>query len=607
MAYRTECRKTVREFAHILKNFLTNPVSMDELDYSNSSGNGNIENINFNYANAQTEQWTLTYDGSNGNFTVQGSVSGSQGTADINTLYDNGIISFTIRNGSDAWADGDVVLINCTKGSTPAFEYINSGVYRKELKAELQGVKNIDLSWNSYSSYSFEVGYYMQPYGKLNKSDFLVATMFNTTCGSIDSSHKLNQVDCSIILTVPNSAFSGTDDAINLSYFTSNNITSETTKNIRINLLNGKYIKVLDTTLDISSYVDNISDWQDGLTVICINLRNSDGYVEVLINNSSIASTTIGDLAGFSFAIRNVYIQSCVSFYYWNRLINSSEIQTITDNGGFPTKTVANDYYASFANATYIYDYLIVAPARKFGFYYFDFGDSSIKYRYTIPSRKTQVHCGANAIQSSTQYTEYGGVDSYYHYNTQYIDFGEPEEILDKYWIVQDGNNVLLILKHFDPTKFANPVYNLFYIGWTNGDVNVDYPLMIGMKAGSFNWYDTQHSDYRFGLFYGNNVSVARDDGWYNNYITTPQMSSYWNSLLTTDNFTTVMRVNLYHNLSNNTEVVSYGTPKWLYVINTSDITPETEIYINGLKYIVIPDNSDSGSAYKFLVELNPE
>ena len=607
MAYRTECRKTVREFAHILKNFLTNPISMDEVDYSNASGNGNIENIGFNYANASTEQWKLTYDKSDGYFTVSGTVSGDKDNADIDKAYDNGIISFTIRNGSDAWVDGDVVLINCTKGSTPAFEYINSGVYRKELKAELQGVENVGLSWSIHSSYHFETLPTFTPNGKLNKNDFLLATMFNTYCSSIDSSHKLNQVDCSIIVTIPNSGFSGAEETINLSYFTSNNITSETAKDIRLNLLSGKYIKVLGTSLDISSYIDNITDWQDGLAVICINLRNSDGYVEILINNSSIASTTIDDLAGFSFAIRGVYFQNCVSFYYWDRLINSSEIQTITDNGGFPTETVANDYYASFANYTNVYDYLIVAPARKFGFYYFDFGGDYIQYRYTIPSRKTQVHCGANAPQSTTQYTEYGGVDSYYHYNTQYIDFGEPEEILDKFWVIQDGNNVLVVLKHFDPTKFANPVYNLFYIGWTNGDINVDYPLMIGMKAGGFNWYDTQHSDYRFGLFYGNNISVARDDGWYNRYVSTPQMSSDWNSLLTTDNFTTVMRVNLYHNMSGNTEIVSYGTPKWLYAINTSDITPETEIYINGLKYVVIPDNSDSGSKYNFLIELNPE
>jgi hypothetical protein len=71
MAYRVECNKTVKEAIDNLVNFLTSPISMDEPDYSNSQGNGNIENINFNYDNAQTETWEIKYDANNDVFKLK--------------------------------------------------------------------------------------------------------------------------------------------------------------------------------------------------------------------------------------------------------------------------------------------------------------------------------------------------------------------------------------------------------------------------------------------------------------------------------------------------------------------------------------------------------
>ena len=609
MAYRTECKKTVKEFGEILKNFLTNPVSMDEVDYSEAQGNGNIENINFNYSNAQTEEWTLTYSADNNNFSVSGSVSGDKDTANIDERYDNDIISFTIRNGDVAWQDGDKIKINCYKSSAKPFKLINSGIYRKDLKAELQGVKNLGIQDDSGSnSLEYTIN------GKLDNHAYILSRA-DIRCDSINTDHKFHQTDVAIHTSMATTPLEETAH-IYLHNFTSDSITSETTKSIDINLLHSR-LTICGTEVLLIDYTENLTSYEQP-THLTFNITNGTGQVDVYINGNLIKSVTVEVLKNSTFRVYNIFLPTGISLYTWSRLLTNDEIVTIHNNNGFPTSNVANDYYSSLLNNQYFAPYFIVSPANKFGFFHIDFGSGYIKYKNVLSAKwlPTIKHIGTR-YQAWDLYNETGN-EAYYPFKEQFIDFGELETVLDKFWVVHDGESILIVLKHFDPLKKDTPVYQLYYAGWTIGNNMYDFPVFIGMKSGEYNWWDTEHSDYRFGLTYNRNISVwcspiwgsndlYRKFGWYNEFVGTTQMSSSWNQIRTTDNFTTIMRVHLYYNYSGNTTQIPYGSPKWLYLINTFDVTPETSFYIDGVRYVVIPDNRDSGSKYNFLIELNQD
>lgn len=64
--------------------------------------------------NAPTETWTLTCTAESagaGTFSVVGSVSGAKANATVGVAYDNGLIAFTIADGTPDFAEGDVFTI----------------------------------------------------------------------------------------------------------------------------------------------------------------------------------------------------------------------------------------------------------------------------------------------------------------------------------------------------------------------------------------------------------------------------------------------------------------------------------------------------------------
>jgi len=609
MAYRTECKKTVREFMEILENFLTNPVSMDEPNFSESKGNGFLSHIKFNYDNAVTEEWSLKYDADNNRFAVSGSISGDKGYAYSGQRYDNDIISFTILDGDIAWEDGDLITIKCYKTVTEPFKLINKGIYRKNQKAELQGVKNLDIQDDSGRN---NLEYTLN--GKLNNHDYILSRA-DIRCDSINTDYKFNQTDVAIHTSILSTPLDETAH-IYLHNFTSDSVTSETTKSIDINLLHS-YLNICGTEVLLADYTETINYYTQ-FTHFTFNITNETGNVDIYINDELFKSVVVDTLKNASYRIYNIFLPAGISFYTWNRLLTSEEIVEIFNNKGFPPEGYANDYYSTLLNDKYFAPYFIVSSTKKFGFFHIDLGSGYIKYKNVLSAKwlPTVGHIGTR-YQSWDLYNETGN-ETYYPLEKQFIDFGELDTVLDQFWIVHDGESILIVLKHLDLERKSNPVYQLYYAGWTIGNNMYDFPVFIGMKSGEYDWYDTAHSDYRFGLTYNKNISVwcppirdsssfHREFGWYNEFVGTTQMSSSWNQIRTTDNFTTIMRIHLYYNYSGNTTQIPYGSPKWLYVINTFDITPETSFFIDGVRYIVIPDNSDSGSQYNYLIELNPE
>jgi len=86
------------------------------------TGNGALVGLEASPA-AVTETWTLTCTAAavnGGTFSVTGSVSGAQPSATVGTPYDNGLIKFTINDGSTDFAVGKQFQIPVTQGATSA-------------------------------------------------------------------------------------------------------------------------------------------------------------------------------------------------------------------------------------------------------------------------------------------------------------------------------------------------------------------------------------------------------------------------------------------------------------------------------------------------------
>lgn len=81
---------------------------LGSIDFTNTpggtaiSGNGTLSDFSVTGDNAPEETWTLTCTapGATATFSVVGSVSGAQANATVGTPYDNGIIAFTLNDGS---------------------------------------------------------------------------------------------------------------------------------------------------------------------------------------------------------------------------------------------------------------------------------------------------------------------------------------------------------------------------------------------------------------------------------------------------------------------------------------------------------------------------
>lgn len=115
MAWKTGYANGYKELLVALKGFLSNAKKA----YNIQAGGGNVGDGYVSAERASTspvdETWTLTATSAT-NFTVTGSVSGSQAAATVGTAYDNGIVAFTIIAGSTAFQSGDSFTFDVADG-----------------------------------------------------------------------------------------------------------------------------------------------------------------------------------------------------------------------------------------------------------------------------------------------------------------------------------------------------------------------------------------------------------------------------------------------------------------------------------------------------------
>jgi hypothetical protein len=121
------------EFLRTIQHFACGQLNEDS--YS-GTGNGEIKRLAVVANNAPKETWTVTCSVAAtdaGTFTVSGSTSGAQANATVGTLYDNGIISFLIEDGTTDFAVSDAFSLTTTNGIRTLYDDAFSGTGNGEI------------------------------------------------------------------------------------------------------------------------------------------------------------------------------------------------------------------------------------------------------------------------------------------------------------------------------------------------------------------------------------------------------------------------------------------------------------------------------------------
>ncbi len=127
------------------------------------TGNGTLSGVEASPSSI-TETWTLTCTATaanGGTFSVTGSVSGAKPAATVGVAYDNGLIKFTINDGSTDFAVGKQFQIPVTQGAASAagvaWEVLRYDTVSANRQLILKGkgytgLEEIFVGWRTYQS-----------------------------------------------------------------------------------------------------------------------------------------------------------------------------------------------------------------------------------------------------------------------------------------------------------------------------------------------------------------------------------------------------------------------------------------------------------------------
>jgi len=630
MAYRVECKKTVKEAIDNLVEFLSNPVSM-ETSYDLAQGDGNIENITFNPDTVVTETWEIKYDATNDVFKVTGSVSGAKDDAQIDQAYDNGIISFTIRQGENEWQDGDIVTIDVIKGSSKPFKVLaNFEENDVEVnKAWIAGTYGFDVTYThiigsvgrtqNFNKYKNKKIYFSRGgnIGATHYSFEKIAPFRNgrVYCSDINSSSHSIDGDVTLVLHAQFGELVKADLSNNyyinrmyISNFTSDYYTSEKNFYIQTDLRDGNLYFDDEVLCNIVDIVEG-----KGPVTLVVLINSTEGKLSVYVDGVKVVDNLQNDKWKNFKGLFGKQIDAPVyvsSYYVWDRLLTEEEINSFDENG-FPPKEL-NDFYISLFNDTGLYKNVLL-QTNKSGF--LQIKNNEIRF-FNVVNFIGETEDYLQSLNSSIyvvpnyewNYQMNRATNVSFNENINFyipkLHWGLHNEMIEKYWYVTDGEDILIVLKKYDPSQTENPTYQIFYLGWGEGDKTYDLPFVLGW--GGNNAYDVNNDSFRFGLMYNDNTSFWNGTSWVNNYVSDGALSGEWREIINDNQSISVIKVNKYRNIADDLKIINFGSPKWLYLINFTEIQPETEVYINGVKHIVIPDNHIK-APYNYLVELNEE
>lgn len=654
MAYRIEQNVSWRGMWNNLHTFLTEMTNIYDVSYESAAGDGIFSNLSVPTATATTEIWTFICTDASypQTFSAQGNVTGNTATVTVDTPYDNGVIKFTLTNGSTPWQINDIISFSTETSSDPVWE---------SLSFDEGPVQVIPRFYKKHTnSYVNIYGQFMHlPDGP--KSDSCTFTATKKSAGTnYNMTSPFNPSDGlhSCITDFSNGYSTHGPDTLNewaISFWSRHHITTHAdkwyTSNIFGSLIiansgNGKYsnlgVRLTSTGIGLygryNKYGTVLNFGHSTYNYFLNNPHNADDWafntinvlgdtITLFINGVEAGSTTDVDISELNYTLDGVTgLHHISDLLVWNKNLTISDMSNIIAS---PNRVTSDDINVIDCIE---YDYEDLLP--KIMVHNKDNNNNSISAVFNPmnkPYFSYQLSMSFRGIKSyrnlSKEEVELTTNNLYYHrdlpaeypcksYN--YLLGAEPSHIVDKYWFIASNEFIIVAYKTYDPsTQQQLPVYQVGYIGKSKTIEEYAYKVHLGTSSTPSDYWYTGSSAFRSGVLYTNTST------WLGYFLyERPQYIGKGNQLgglLETENSYNIYPIthhsetgraptwewagqSQYANLQYNE---NYGQLHNISGIQTINVDAEDVVIIDGVKHIALTDTTRAGTDSLILLKLD--
>jgi len=640
MAYRVGTNVTTKQMVDDLYDFLTTLSSVTELDYL-SKGNGTLDGLHVERT-ATAETWTLTFVEYNGDgkavFDVQGTVTGDSGQAVENELYDNGQVSFTILPGDTQWVAGDRIVFKVEGGSLPPFEVLES--HRKLIKFQTKRGKwarpvNENYTYLGIIPGRFENTWAVRSiYGNMRDKKGYNIPEDNITDYNVSPEGKLvfsfwirNLIPYSQMRYASHLMYNWFDvDIVPLDYHSNNFFFSHGYIQLWDNSIyymraNDYYYDRMYTPFDWHLFVI-IGDRVNGIMKIYMDDANLvyDGTV-------STAATTHYNITRWFTVMADIY-----ELVQWNDVLEEGEIQALYAATSPLSPSDSRIWEMPIISDKYSLRQFIVKSTTGSDFpVYLKIEPYPFGRSYTQPLLHIDAgHHFVTSVENDLlpilvdeyQFSVPGTVQNYgfHDYLTKKINSSqtsnytrtgllirEPEEKINKYWFVSDGEFLIVVLKIYDEeASTPYPVYQVLYAGPVNCSGTLPYLNVVQSTHNGQDSWTTTDSNFTFEYSrrssYGILDCLLKNNNDQTLYKNGPTNIPYWADINVNYSFEVLPVYSNFAGYNNSNATINYIF-KNLYFSPNVDLSPEDLIYLNGKRALVVQDGN--ATEHKIIVQLD--
>lgn len=604
MAFRVGAAVNAEDMIDQLDNFLTTTHTFSNILIS-GVGDGEFTAYS-SIDDTITEDWVITCSvvGPSATFTVEGAISGFQADATSGVAYDNGIISFTITDGTADWAVSDVITFDVIRnmGTETLYEITRNAIgspisYTKTNNNETWDVDVRDTTNGKLRSCD-------DPFGTKTGMHFINASIWVDSpdwSGSAWTEDSWDSLPTSWSVSVwvkdllsygnPTIAlFSGWED-FSVDKQVLNVTGTETTL-----IVNGN-----SYAADLRSNV-----WQ--LVTITADGANITTY----LNDTQIgqfANTTIKPLIA-AFGPEDFYhyaysgywtdrhcmlVGKLADFVVWNSTLTLTDVQDIYNNALAIDKDLVEVIWklevnpGSVTNGTTYRHTTSNGGSQQLKVEYLPDGDNSTLVCTTSPNYMSPI--GGYSMEDYTigihlaTYTQYFPITYYLNdlEHSNNLAIGGVTQTIPKFWFVASDDRIIISYKLFDETNPTqpNPVYITGYFGLTDNFTQCNF----GTSKDPVSWTN-QTSSLGIGVTsnaYGDLFAVDTAWGVYN----VDHGDGDWANLDSSTNNIYLRPIEYYQSSGNSQH---FGSPTGVYKINPANVIAEDIVTIDTDTFVVLQD-----------------
>lgn len=647
MAYRIEENISWRGMWENLHTFLTELTNIYDISYESANGNGVFSGLSVPAATSTTETWTLICTDASypQTFSVQGNITGNTATATVDTLYNNGIVSFTLVNGDLPWLINDIISFSTESTITPPWKSMGSndkplGIITRFLKKSTGQYPDIrgqfvhipDGPKEDSCSFTAEwKGLDGSDGNAYNNGHCLVGLQANTS-----SPVYKNNWSCTYWARKDNSTLSSSGQYSNRWWGENWSPVGSGSSIIGGWALGHKGTELyLHTTRDLyayigpvyafntqSYYLTNPTAWDTWvLHTLAIDGTNMKLYLE----DTLIDSWTNAEIVNISYAIPNIMAMSDMSdVLLWDKTLQVVDIQAIMASPTRPNENSAE------VIESYTYELDDIMP--KIMVKNEDSDGNNISAVFSPQNQPFFSYKVSTSFRGIQRYndTSVEDMDIYFREPSEerrmpsewpcesynFLLGGEPNHLISKYWFVANNEFIIVAYKTYDPnTQQQLPVYQIGYVGKSRTVGEQAYKVHLGTYSSGEDYWYTGSTTFRSGVLYTTHATWL-GLGLYDR----PEYIYY--SPITAGFLNKENSYNVYP-IIHGSEAGKLGAWSWdlgtcttkipqnygelfnLSGIQTTNVTHEDIVIIDGIRHIALGDTTRAGSTSLILLKLD--